>query len=164
MLFTGKEYHINVTDHIIEYRKGSSTPRGHNYSYETIEEVLTKALYNGLTSFRNKGIVRLRYKDIDGYISFMLVELTDNTITIVTVLDSKHKNDDFHSYVKVQNSIELTKYFVLKQLFELKIVKQHKVTRPKIIKRIRPVNKIVNTPIQLVTQDEINEFKRAMLT
>ena len=145
----------------MEEREGYLNSRGYNYAEEDIAEVIKQAMYQGLTSFRNKGIVKLKYKDDDGYISFMLVTLDDsNILTIVTILDSARKDDYFTSYVKVQNNINLVQYFTLERKYELKIItKPTNTVRPGIRKVTHKRQHTKPTP---VTQNEIDEFLQSM--
>lgn len=119
-----KNYNVILTNHLIENRKTSSRPRGYHYTKKDIKEILLTALSSDLTSFRDKGAIRLRYKDIDGYISFMVITLTTDTITVITILDTNHKHDDFVSYDEVPNKIDLVGKFIFERCYELKIAKQ----------------------------------------
>lgn len=160
-----KSYNIVITSHLEHTRTGYSNPRGYNYQEEDIKDILECALRNGLTSFRNKGTVRLRYKDTEGCISFMLIALKADIITIITVLDTKHKRDDFMSYITVKNTIELVGQYTLEKRYELKLVKATPTTKAKGLRKVNN-KKIKKSPhkevTKEITQEEIDEFISAL--
>lgn len=151
-------HNVIISDHVLETRENDKKSRAFNYNEDDIEIILKNATKNGLTSFRNKGEVVLRFKDDEGFNSFFVLEIIGYTIQIITIFDTRRKNDSFSAFTKIHNRIYLNEYIHEKR-YELKIVK---VQQPK-IKKIKKVQKLQrNQKVTPVTQDEIDEFLSAM--
>jgi len=157
----GRTNNVIITDHLNDIRTHENKSRAYNYSEEDILEILDISFKQGLSSFRNKGTVKIKYKDEEGYLCFMILKIDDNDIRVITIMDSRHKNDDFYAFIKVQNIIDITRFYIHEERYELKIINVSAPTRQKIKKVNKKIHK--NKPkIQDVTQDEIDEFLSAL--
>lgn len=115
-----KKYKIVIPKHLMESRetlKGiAKHHRGFHLNENRFKQILTTALYAGLTAYRNRGVTVITFFDENNKPFGVLVDLkTEDIIYVITVFRGPY-NMSFHKcFVKVHNRIHLNKY-ILKSL------------------------------------------------
>jgi hypothetical protein len=137
-----KDYNITAfkSYHVLQKREGSSFTREHGILKQDYVDILNLAMRNGLSSFRNKGLVAITFFDTKHNQYTMLVEITD-IIYVVSVWYNTNKKYQ-RIYHKVNQRINLFDYVLGER--------KHKVVYIKSKKSIKQRNKI-----RKVSKDEL---------
>ena len=91
---------------------------------KAIKNIVTHSLINGLTSFRDKGKVKVHTMVYDGSSTTLLLELTGSTITIITAFKTRHLF--YTAFSKVNQSIFIRNYTIPK--ITEKEMQKHNIT------------------------------------
>ena len=147
----GKRYTVKTAYHLLQNRetlKGTSPHfRGKHIDEKRYNQIVRKALYQGLTSFRNKGPAVITFLDGNQRPFGVLVNLEDaNEVFVITVFRGPKGMGLERCFIKVGNRINLVDY-TMEPLSEAEIQKN------KVLKAERQTT---------VTRSEENEFLRAM--
>jgi len=156
-----KDYKVHISNHIYESRNGEYS-RKYGLSNEYLYDIIKLAINNGLTSFRNKGTVKILVKTEHDLYYTLLIEVKDHNINIITILFSKFANFDL--FPKVHNKINLIQKYRVpedsleKYRFENLIYKVVPKTKNPKLKGLKVRKKHKSNSVIDVTQDEIDEF------
>ena len=111
-------YLIKRSLHLYEKRKTGVDQRDENLDESRYIEIFKRAIINGLTSFREKGVVTVVVPNTFGkYICILCYLDNRNTIKIITVLDNYKKF--WLAFRKCQNRINLVYDRNPKQLYKV---------------------------------------------
>ena len=134
-----KDYNITAykSYHVLQRREGSSFTREHGIFKRDYIDILNLAMRNGLSSFRNKGLVAISFFDIKHNQYTMLVEITD-IIYVVSVWCNTNKKYK-RSYHKVNQRINLFGYVLGERKHKVIYIRSKKPIKQR--NKIRKVNK-----------------------
>jgi hypothetical protein len=150
-----KSYTVSLAEHLFEHRE---TLKGTSKSHRTLhidnkryKQIFTIALKNGLTSFRNKGVVVVTFRDTYGKAYGVLCDLKDNNdIFVISVFRGPKRMDINRCFIKVHNRINLSYYYIMDVLTD------EERTKNKLKRTSYYVEK------DLRNSDDDKEFLRAM--
>lgn len=108
--FSNKKYKIVLTNHL--YKKRNKYYRNSLLTETAIKATILQALVNGLTSFKNKGTVKVHVMVYDGSSITLLLSIDDLTITVITALKTRHLF--YTTFSKVTQSIFISTYTIPK--------------------------------------------------
>jgi len=109
--YDNKNYNVFPTKHLEDSKFNNSLKRGDFFNAENTQEILEAAIKNNLTSFRNKGLTVIFFKDWKNIINSFLIDFVENNITIITIYrDFSGKNYDVFRTVK--NRINLINEYI----------------------------------------------------
>ena len=115
----GKEIIVNKSIHSYKGRyEDCLTSRDNDLWKGDYKDILLVALKYGLKSFGKSSIV-IEFKDWDDKNYFILVQIKEDEITIVSTLRLKNK---ITGYVKTRNRVNISKYYTLKEDYHHKTV------------------------------------------
>jgi len=126
--FDNKVYTVETAVHLFENRemaKGTSKyHRGQHIDESRYKQILTKALYNGLTSFRNKGATVITFKSDKERPFGVLVDLDgNNRIFVITVFRGPKVMDLSRCFIKVGNRINIVNSYTMKAMSDRELNK-----------------------------------------
>ena len=118
-----KTYSIETARHLFENRemiKGTSKyHRGQHIDESRYRQILTKALFNGLTSFRNKGPTVITFLSDKERPFGVLVDLNnENRIFVITVFRGPKTMDLSRCFIKISNRINISQSYTMKTMTE----------------------------------------------
>lgn len=149
-----KNYTISLAEHLFEHRETlKGTAKGYRslqIDHKRYKQIFTLAFRHGLTSFRNKGVVVVTFKDTKGKVYGVLCDLKDaNDIFVISVFRGPITMDISKCFIKVANRININFYYTMEVLTEQEIqISKNKRTEYYTEKSI--------------SKDEDESFKRAM--
>jgi len=116
-----KTYTISLAEHLFENRetlKGTSKKyRSQQINEKRYKQIFSLALKHGLTSFRNKGVIVITFKDNKSKVYGVLCDLTDsNDIFVISVFRGPKTMDLNKCFIKVHNRINLAYYYTMNEL------------------------------------------------
>ena len=125
-----KTYNIETAHHLFENRemqKGTSKyHRGQHIDERRYKQIIKKALYNGLTSFRNKGVAVITFYSDKRRPFGVLVDLNDlNNIFVITVFRGPVDMALSRCFIKVHNRINLVNKFTMRSMNDKELQKRH---------------------------------------
>jgi len=131
-------YTISLANHLLEHRKTlkgtSKNFRGLQVNNKRYEQIFKQAIKNGLTSFRNKGVVVITFLDTKNRPYGVLCDLNENNkIFVITVFRGPACMNYSKCFIKVHNRIHLNNY-IMEALTESE----------KVVNKIKKINHIVN--------------------
>jgi hypothetical protein len=127
------------SNHVLQRRKDSMYPREQGIHKQDYKDILKLAMFNGLSSFRNKGIVAVTFYDTDNNLYTLLVELTDYIFVISALRTSYDKFS--RNYKKINQRINLFNYKLGTKEHKVQYIKPKKKAKER--NKIRFVNKAV---------------------
>ena len=147
-------YNITLAKHLLEHRETlKGVAKGHRslqINNKRYKQIFTLALKHGLTSFRNKGVIVVTFKDTKGKVYGVLCDLNSmNDIFIITVFRGPKNMDIDRCFIKVHNRINISYYYTMYVLTEQELTK-NKHKRSKFYAS------------ESVTKEDVNMFEKAM--
>lgn len=123
-----KTYTVSLAAHLYEHRETSKgtakNPRGIQIDNKRYKQIMTLALKHGLTSFRNKGVAVITFRDTNERVYGVLCDLTDeNNIFVISVFRGPARMELTRCFIKVHNRINLAQYYIMKAPTESEIQK-----------------------------------------
>jgi len=121
-------YTISLAEHLYEHRETlKGTAKNHRslqIDHKRYKQIFSIALKQGLTSFRNKGVIVITFKDTKGKVYGVLCDLTDsNDIFVISVFRGPMIMDINRCFIKVHNRINLAYHYTMDVLTESEIQK-----------------------------------------
>jgi hypothetical protein len=134
-----KDYNITAfkSYHVLQRREGSPFTREHGIYKQDYIDILNLAMRNGLSSFRNKGLVAITFFDTRHHQYTMLVEITD-VIYVVSVWYNANKKYK-RVYHKVNQRINLFDYVLGERKHKVVYIRSKNPIKQR--KKIRKINK-----------------------
>jgi hypothetical protein len=122
----GKTYTISLAEHLFENRetlKGTAKKhRSYHINHKRYKQIMSHALKNGLTSFRNKGVAVITFRDSNNRPFGVLTNLEDdNDIFVISVFRGPKYMDLYRCFIKVKNRINITKIYTMEVLQDSEI-------------------------------------------
>jgi hypothetical protein len=145
----GEAWRIKRTRHLYEKRKETQKySRDEFLDKKRYIEIFKEAIRNGLTSFRNKGVVVVTIPDYAGKWNSLLCTIDNkkNLITVITVFVERY--EWWKTFVKTRNRINILNGYIIPKMTEKE--KNHK-------KFDRATEELVTTKDM-----DYNYFKNAM--
>ena len=121
---------IIETKHLLEKRNNSSVMRSQFEGIDILKKITKVAFDNGLTSFRNKGLIVISVGTFSGGTLSFLVNLQDDNLTFITIFFSRTLY--YYNFKTVHNRINCFNYIVKRLTPEQKL----KTQKEKIFKSI----------------------------
>ena len=120
--FDKKEWTIKKTRHLYEKRVSTHRfNRGEFLDDTRYKEIFRLALINGLSSFRNKGLVVVTVPNFNNSYYCILCELDEcNLITVISVW--VEKNSWWKPFIKVRNRINILRGYFVKRMNKSEIM------------------------------------------